>query len=77
MPSTHQPYPPEYWRRMMELAHAGRSIHELAREFESSANAIRKWVEQTALDEGLLSDGFDHGRAQRAQSPAAGESDIA
>ena len=35
-----------------------RSINELAREFEPSANAIRKWVKQAALDEGLRSDGL-------------------
>jgi transposase len=30
----------------------------LAREFEPSANAIRKWVKQAGLDEGLRSDGL-------------------
>jgi transposase len=40
------------------LARAGRSINELAREFEPSANAIREWVKQAALDEGLRSDGL-------------------
>jgi transposase len=58
MPSTHPPYAPEYRRRIIELARAGRSINELAREFEPSANAIRKWVRQAALDEGLRSDGL-------------------
>jgi len=28
------------------------------REFEASANAIRKWVKQASLDEGLRSDGL-------------------
>jgi hypothetical protein len=28
-----------------------RRINELAREFEPSANAIRKWVKQAGLDE--------------------------
>ena len=36
----------------------GRSIDELAREFEPSANAIREWVKQAGLDEGLRSDGL-------------------
>src|SRR5689334_9214302 len=58
MPSTHPPYAPEYRRRIIELARAGRSINQLAREFEPSANAIRKWVKQAALDEGLRSDGL-------------------
>jgi transposase len=30
----------------------------LAREFEPSANSIRKWVRQAELDEGLRSDGL-------------------
>lgn len=58
MPSTHPPYAPEYRRRIIELARAGRSINQLAREFEPSANAIRKWVKQAALDEGLRSEGL-------------------
>ena len=58
MPQTHPPYPPEYRRRIVELARAGRSVNELAREFEPSANAIRKWVKQASLDEGLRSDGL-------------------
>ena len=58
MPKTHAAYPGEYRRRMVELARAGRSINELAREFEPSANAIRKWIKQAALDEGLRSDGL-------------------
>jgi transposase len=58
MPRTHQPYAAEYRRRIIELARAGRSINELAREFEPSANAIREWVKQAALDEGLRSDGL-------------------
>jgi transposase len=56
MPGTHAPYPPEYRRRIIELARAGRKIEELAREFEPSANAIRKWVKQAGLDAGLRSD---------------------
>jgi len=58
MPRTHPPYAPEYRRRIIELARAGRSIDQLAREFEPSANAIRKWVKQASLDEGLRSDGL-------------------
>jgi transposase len=65
MPGTHPPYPPEYRRRVVELARAGRSVQELAREFEASANAIRKWVKQAALDEGWRSDGLT--TAERAE----------
>jgi transposase len=58
MPGTYPPYAPEYRRRIIELARAERSVQELARELEPSANAIRNWVKQTALDEGLRSDGL-------------------
>src|ERR1700687_5127569 len=60
MPRTHPPYAPEYRRRLVELARAGRSIDALAREFEPSTNAIREWVKQAGLDEGLRSDGVTH-----------------
>jgi transposase-like protein len=40
------------------LARAGRSVKELAHEFEPSANAIRYWLKQAGLDEGLRSDGL-------------------
>jgi transposase len=58
MPRTHPPYAPEYRRRIIELARAGRPIRQLAREFEASANAIGQWVKQAGLDEGLRSDGL-------------------
>ena len=43
---------------MVELVRAGRTPEELAREFEPTANTIRKWVEQLDRDEGLRSDGL-------------------
>jgi transposase len=58
MPKSHPPYAAAYRRRIIELARAGRSINELAREFEPSANAIRDWLKQAGLDEGLRSDGI-------------------
>jgi len=58
MPRTHPPNAPEYRRRIVELARAGRSINELAREFEASANAIRQWIKQAGRDECLRSDGL-------------------
>jgi transposase len=36
----------------------GVAVDQLAREFEPSANAIRKWVKQASLDEGLRRDGL-------------------
>ena len=35
MPRTHPPYPPEFKRQMLELVRAGRTPHELSREFGS------------------------------------------
>jgi len=58
MPKSHAPYPAEYRGRIIELARAGRSISELAREFEPSANAIRNWIKQAELDGGVRSDGL-------------------
>jgi transposase len=58
MPRTHQPYAPEYRRRIIELARAGRSVNELAREFEPTAETIRQWIKQAGLDDGLRSDGL-------------------
>ncbi len=58
MPRTHPPYAPEYRRRIIELARTGHPIAQLAREFEASANALRKWVKQAGLDEGVRSDGL-------------------
>jgi transposase len=58
MPSTHPPYAPQYRRRIIELARAGRSVNELAREFEPTAETIRQWIKQAGLDDGLRSDGL-------------------
>ena len=58
MPKSHPPYPAEYRRRLVELARAGRSLQELAREFEPSVETIRQWVRQAGLDTGERSDGL-------------------
>ena len=58
MPRSHPPYAPEYRRRIVELARAGRSVSELAREFEPTVETIRQWVKHSELDEGLRSDGL-------------------
>ncbi len=58
MPKTRLPYSSEFRRQMVELARAGRSAEELAREFEPSAQAIRNWVAQADRDEGRRGDGL-------------------
>lgn len=58
MPGTHPPYSEEFRRRIVELVRAGRSPQQLAKEFEPSAQAIRNWVKQADLDQGLRDDGL-------------------
>lgn len=62
MPKTQrrhrEPYPPEFRRRLVELARAGRTPDSLAREFEPTAQAIRNWIKQADLDEGRRADGL-------------------
>jgi len=58
MPGSHPPYPPEFRRRMVELVKGGRSVEDLGREFEPTANAIRNWVRQSDRDEGRRDDGL-------------------
>src|SRR5689334_22503083 len=58
MPKSHPQYAPEYRRRMVELARAGRSPDELAKEFEPTAQSIRNGVAQAERDEGRRHDGL-------------------
>jgi transposase len=43
---------------MIELVRSGRSPEALSREFEPSAQAIRKWIKQAEIDEGKRGDGL-------------------
>jgi transposase len=58
MPKSHRPYSPEFRQRLIELVRKGRTPEELARQFEPSAQAIRGWVKQAALDAGERTDGL-------------------
>jgi transposase len=58
MPKSRPPYPPEFRRRIVELVSKGRTPEELARQFEPSAQAIRNWMKQAALDAGQRTDGL-------------------
>ena len=44
MPRTRPPYPVEFRQQIIELARAGRTPAELAREFGCTAQAIANWV---------------------------------
>src|SRR5437879_12988644 len=58
MPKSHRPYAPEFRQRIVELIRKGRTPEELARQFEPSAQAIRDWMKQAALDAGERTDGL-------------------
>jgi transposase len=57
MPKSRPPYAPEFRRQMIDLVRAGRTLAELSREFDVSANSIRIWVRQSDRDEGRHEDG--------------------
>ena len=68
MPKSHPPYAPEFRQRIVELVRKGRTPEELARQFEPSAQAIRNWVKQAAVDAGERIDGLtteEHGELRR------------
>jgi transposase len=56
--TTRPSYPPEFRRRMVELARTGRTPEALSREFEPTAQSIRQWVRQADLDQGKRTDGL-------------------
>ena len=58
MPRTRPPYPAEFRQQIVALVEAGRSVAELAREFEPSAQTIGNWVKQADLDAGERHDGL-------------------
>ena len=58
MPRTHPRYPDEFRQQILELAHAGRTPDELAKEFEPTAQTIRNWIKQSELDHGQRQDGL-------------------
>jgi transposase len=58
MPKSRPPYAPEFRQRIVGLMRKGRTPEELARQFEPSAQAIRNWVKQAALDAGERTDGL-------------------
>ena len=57
MPRTHPPYPKEFREQIVELYRAGRSVRELAEEFEPCDQTIRIWIKQAEVDSGKRQDG--------------------
>jgi transposase len=58
MPRTRPPYPKEFREQIVALARAGRSVSELAEEFEPSDQTIRTWIKQADRDAGRRADGL-------------------
>jgi transposase len=52
VPRSKPPYPAEFRQQIIELVRAGRTPLELAAQFGCSAQTIRNWVAQGAVDEG-------------------------
>lgn len=46
MPRHRPAYPPEFREQIVELHRAGRSVAELAREFEPTEHTIRTWIKK-------------------------------
>lgn len=51
MPRTRTPYPPGFLERIVALHCAGRSLENLAREFEPCVATIQNWLRQSDRDE--------------------------
>jgi transposase len=56
MAKARLPYPEEFRRKIVELYRAGRSVNELAEEFEPSDQTIRNWIAQAQADGGQRKD---------------------
>jgi len=59
MARTRPPYPPEFREQIVDLARNGRSMADLAREFEPTYETIRKWVRRAKREEAADADGLD------------------
>ena len=58
MPRTRTPYPADFRDQIVALSRTGRSIEDLAREFEPCAATIHGWVKQADRDGGRRTDGL-------------------
>ena len=58
MPKSRPPYPPEFRQQIVELARNGRSVADLAREFEPAEQTIYTWLKQADRDQGKRADGL-------------------
>jgi transposase len=47
----------EFRVMIVELARAGKTVEELAKEYEPTATTIRNWIRQADIEKGLRQDG--------------------
>ena len=59
MPRTRNPYPAAFREQVVALARTGRSVEDLAREFEPCAATIHGWIKQADRDGGRRTDGLN------------------
>ena len=58
MPRGSKSYPPEFRRKVVDLARAGRSLNQLSNEFGVARQSIKNWLKQEELDTGRRADGL-------------------
>jgi transposase len=58
MPRSRPPYPAAFREQIVALARAGRSVPDLAREFEPTEQTIYTWLRQADRDDGKRADGL-------------------
>jgi transposase len=51
-------YPAEFRHRIVELVRSGRSVNDVAREFQVARQSVVNWVKQEDLDTGRRTDGL-------------------
>jgi transposase len=56
MPKARLPYPAEFRQKIVDLVRSGRSVKELAAQFEPSEQTIRNWLAQADANDGKRKD---------------------
>jgi transposase len=56
MPRARLPYPAEFRQKIVDLVRSGRSVTELAAQFEPSEQTIRNWLAQADANDGKRKD---------------------
>ena len=59
MAKTRPPYSNEFRDKLLQLHRNGRTIEELARQFEPTEQTIRNWIAQDDRDRGKRKDGLN------------------